>query len=161
MNTTMAKDVSASTDMPESMVSVKSVNQTTPPNHQLLEPVPLFLLWSMVNVFASQDIPRWMESVSKPANVEPTVTITDLASAFVTLASTKQLTEAVSPVLHAHHQVQEMTRENAFVTLVSPSMPTIALNAHSEPSSITPPKSVSTFVDKTQPTMLPNKSASA
>ena len=48
------------------------------------------------------------------ANVEPIVTTMVWAFVFVTLDSCKQLTEVVWLEQHAHHQVQETTKEIVF-----------------------------------------------
>lgn len=61
------------------------------------------------------DSQKLMVFASNRANVEPTVTTMVWVSVFVTQDSTKQLTEAVWLELHAHHQVQETTKENVFV----------------------------------------------
>lgn len=108
-------------------------------------------------MFVIVDSQKLMVFVSNQANVEPTVTTTVWASVFVIQDSTKQLTEAVWPELHVHHQVQETTKENVFVMQDWPNMETIVLNAHLEPSSTMLLKSVFMSVEKTLLTILPNK----
>ncbi len=57
-----------------------------------------------------------MDSVFKQASVELTATITDLASVSVIQVTTNKM-ELVSLVHHAHHQAQEIARENVSVMM--------------------------------------------
>lgn len=154
----MVKDVFVWMDMQELMVSAKPLDlQQIIQLNQSLWLAPPIQSWLMVNVFVTVVILWSTVFASNQANVDQTVTIMVWDSVFVAQDSTKQLTEVVWPEQHVHHQVQEMTKENVFVMLVWPSMETIVLNAHLEPSLTMLHKNVFMSVDKILLIIPPNK----
>lgn len=101
--------------MQELMVSVKQ--QEFHQNQIIQQHVQPTLFLPMVNVFVPPDLPKLMDFVFKPINVEPTVMIMVSASAFAILDFIKLQTDLVLQVLHAHHQVSETIKVFVFVML--------------------------------------------
>lgn len=167
LSTSMAKDAFVWMDMQELMVFVKQLEtmeiqetqQIIQLNHLLL--VLPIQSWPMEIVFVILGSQKLMAFASNQANVEPIVTTMVWAFVFVTLDSIKQLTEVVWLEQHAHHQVQETTKEIVFVMQVWPNTEIIALNVHLEPFSTMLLKNVFMYVDKTLPTILLNKNVFA
>jgi hypothetical protein len=71
----------------------------------------------MVNVFVLADLPKLMDFVFKPINVELIVMIMVSASASAILDFIKLQTDLVLQVLHVHHQVPETIKVFVFVML--------------------------------------------